>query len=153
MANRLKKRCQRILATLLVVSVLALGSVFTAIGLLSSQVQVEAAPHESRTVQKAVVNWDAEILTLTGTQVLTPSDYSSSLFVLQPVTAVTYTIDTADAKLGDMIMLIGDVATNTIIVDTGAVITGTNQTIGDRDVFFAIFNGAEWSQISGADNQ
>lgn len=108
-----------------------------------------AAPSEARTANNVIVNYAPATLTVTGTQTLTPT---ISMYLLAPSSVATITLATGNAVAGDMLILVGTVATNTVIVDTGATGTGAARTVGNTDVWTGYFNGSVWVEESFADN-
>jgi len=108
-----------------------------------------AAPSEARTANNVIVNYAPQTLTVTGTQTLTPT---VSMYLLAPSAVATVTLATGNAVAGDMLILVGTVATSTVIVDTGATGTSAGRTIGNTDVWTGYFNGSVWVEESFADN-
>lgn len=108
-----------------------------------------AAPSEARTANNVIVNYAPQTLTVTGAQTLTPT---VSMYLLAPSAVATVTLATGNAVAGDMLILVGTVATNTVIVDTGATGTGAARTIGNTDVWTGYYNGSVWVEESFADN-
>lgn len=111
-----------------------------------------AAP-DVRTVQADVVNWKPVTLAASGAMTVTPNLSQTSVFLLSPTSTMTLTLSTTGALPGDMVLLVGSVATTTNLVDTGATGTGAARDIADTDVWFGVFNGSKWSEVSFVNNQ
>jgi hypothetical protein len=117
--------------------------------LFNASPDVQAAPARARTAHNVVVNYAPQTLSATGAQLITPT---VSMYLLAPSALATYTLATGDAVAGDMLILVGSVATNTVLVDTGATGSGAARTIGNTDVWTGYYNGAVWVEQSFSDN-
>lgn len=84
---------------------------------------------------------------LTGAQTLTPT---VTYYNLAPAAVLTLTLGAGTA--GDLLILHSTVATNTVIVDTGATVGGGNVTLAADDMALFIFGNSKWVEIASPDN-
>jgi hypothetical protein len=87
--------------------------------------------------------------TIVGTQTLTPT---ATYYQLAPVSALTLTLATGSAVDGDLLILHNTVATNTIVVDTGATVGGGNITLAANDLAIFVFGNSKWVELASPDN-
>jgi hypothetical protein len=95
------------------------------------------------------LNIDETAYALTGTKTITPT---ATYYQLAPTAALTLTLSTASAGAGDLLILHSTVATNTIIVDTGATVGGGNITLSTNDLALFIYGNSKWIEIASPDN-
>jgi len=86
---------------------------------------------------------------LAGTQTLTAT---VTFYEFAPATVLTLTLATGGAEVGDLLILSNTVATNTVLVDTGATIGGGNITLGLNDTAIFLYSNSKWIMLSTADN-
>lgn len=134
--------------------IIASMALVAAISLNLAQLANAAPSQQSRTVQRAIFNYDPVTISLTGTQSITPATQNSSHLLLSPSGAVlTLTLNITGSKTGDVVLLVGaSSVSNTTLVDTGATGGGGNRTIGPTDVWFGLFNGTAWVETNFVDN-
>lgn len=95
------------------------------------------------------LNIDDTDSVIVGTQTITPS---ASYYQMSPVTALTLTLATGEASEGDLLIVHSMVSTNTIIIDTGATVGGSNITLSTNDLAMFIFGNGKWVEIASPDN-
>ncbi len=95
-------------------------------------------------------NIDDTAYSSVGAQTLDPS---ASMYLMSPATTLTLTLATTTSVTGDFVWFVSTVATDTVIVDTGATAGGGNRTLGTAgDVIGFIFNGSAWVEAFYSDN-
>lgn len=137
------------------ITVALLVSIILLVLMVVSLATVQAlAPRQERIIPDPVIFGTLRVQPATyitaGTQTLTPLH---SMYFLAPTDTATITLSTASAQAGDILILVGTVATNTVISDTGATATGSSRTVGNTDVLDLFFNGSVWAERSFSDNQ
>lgn len=118
-------------------AVLLLAAVLLGAALLPI-LNVEAAPQESRTVNRLIVNYGPESVTATGTQTVTPT---RSLLLLNNAATLTLTVGTGVE--GDVLIVISEVTTNTIFQTTNTTLASA-QTISQNDVLRFTYANSQW---------
>lgn len=94
-----------------------------------------------------ILGLPATAYTLTGAQTITPT---TTYYELAPATVLTATL--AGGTAGDLLILASTVATNTVIVDTGATVGGGNITLAENDIAVFIKVDDTWAEIASPDN-
>ncbi len=128
-----------------------LQSIFIAfVMLLLVALTLAASPNLMRTNVRGHWGLEPVASTLAGTQTLTPT---ASFYLMSPATTLTLTLATGNAVAGDTIIIMSQVATDTVIIDTTCTVGGGNITLGtDGDVWGGRFDGSKWCQEFAADN-
>ena len=97
----------------------------------------------------SALNLDDTDSVLAGTQTLTPT---ATYYQLSPATVLTLTLAIGSASDGDLLLLHNTVATNTVVVDTGATVGGGNITLAANDLVLFIYGNSKWVEIASPDN-
>jgi len=95
------------------------------------------------------LNVDDTDSVITGTQTLTPT---GTFYELNPGSALTVTLATGSAEVGDLLIVTNVSAQAVIIADTGATVGGGTITLNTNDLAMFIYTNTKWVEIASPDN-